>query len=674
MSTDTQQTRIKVLLIEDNPSDTLLLRAMLASQGGSTLELETVDTLTAGLQRLQHGGINLVLLDLSLPDSHGLETFLKLHAQEPAVATIVFSGLDDEEVAMRALHEGAQDYLVKGQVDKRLLVRAIRYATERKRAELALEKERELTRTLEDNIPDHIYFKDRRSRFLRVNRAQAQDFHLNHPDEAIGKTDFDIFSSEHAAQAYADEKRIMETGQPLLGIVEKETFPDGSVTWAITSKLPLYDKRHQIIGTFGISRDITELKTIQDKLAVESNLLGSIIDTIPDFIYVKDNQGRYLLDNAAHRRFLGAATLAEVEGRTVFDFFPHELATGFDADDRQVMRSGEPLINREEQATSKKGRVRWNSTSKVLLRDAAGNITGIVGVSRDITTAKEAEEKLKATNVELARSQQQLLETLADLRRSHEELKAAQMQLIQAEKMQSIGRLAAGVAHEVKNPLAILRMGADYLARTMDAADKDKADTAREMKDAVTRADKIICGLLDFAAPTELELRETELRQVIEESWRLVRHELKDLPIRVLRDFQPDLPRIRMDAPKIQQVLINLFLNAIHAMPQGGELVMRTALRTVGPEEAGHDAGSRQADRLRAGEEVVVIEVLDSGSGMSEETLSRMFDPFYTTKPAGKGTGLGLTVTKSIVEMHGGIILIRNRKEGGAIVSILLKK
>ena len=674
MSTDTQQTRIKVLLIEDNPSDTLLLRAMLASQGGSTLELETVDTLTAGLQRLQHGGINLVLLDLSLPDSHGLETFLKLHAQEPAVATIVFSGLDDEEVAMRALHEGAQDYLVKGQVDKRLLVRAIRYATERKRAELALEKERELTRTLEDNIPDHIYFKDRHSRFLRVNRAQAQDFHLNHPDEAIGKTDFDLFSSEHASQAYADEKRIMETGQPLLGIVEKETFPDGSITWAITSKLPLYDKRHQIIGTFGISRDITELKTIQDKLAVESNLLGSIIDTIPDFIYVKDNQGRYLLDNAAHRRFLGAATLAEVEGRTVFDFFPHELAKGFDADDRQVMRSGEPLINREEQATSKKGRVRWNSTSKVPLRDAAGNITGIVGVSRDITAAKEAEEKLKATNVELARSQQQLLETLADLRRSHEELKAAQMQLIQAEKMQSIGRLAAGVAHEVKNPLAILRMGADYLARTMDAADKDKADTAREMKDAVTRADKIICGLLDFAAPTELELRETELRQVIEESWRLVRHELKDLPIRVLRDFQPDLPRVRMDAPKIQQVLINLFLNAIHAMPQGGELVMRTALRTVGPEEAGHDAGSRQADRLRAGEEVVVIEVLDSGSGMSEETLSRMFDPFYTTKPAGKGTGLGLTVTKSIVEMHGGIILIRNRKEGGAIVSILLKK
>ena len=674
MSTDTQQTRIKVLLIEDNPSDTLLLRAMLASQGGSTLELETVDTLTAGLQRLQHGGINLVLLDLSLPDSHGLETFLKLHAQEPAVATIVFSGLDDEEVAMRALHEGAQDYLVKGQVDKRLLVRAIRYATERKRAELALEKERELTRTLEDNIPDHIYFKDRRSRFLRVNRAQAQDFHLNHPDEAIGKTDFDLFSSEHASQAYADEKRIMETGQPLLGIVEKETFPDGRVGWAITSKLPLYDKRHHIIGTFGISRDITELKTIQEKLAVERNLLSSIIDTIPDFIYVKDHAGRYLLDNIAHRRFLGVTTLAEVEGRTVFDFFPAELAARFDADDRQVMSSGEPLLNREEQATSKKGRVRWNATSKIPLRDAAGNITGIVGVSRDITAAKEAEEKLKATNTELARSQQQLLATLADLRRSHEQLKAAQMQLIQAEKMQSIGRLAAGVAHEVKNPLAILRMGADYLARTMDAADKDKADTAREMQDAVTRADKIIRGLLDFAAPLDLELCVTDLHPVIQEAWRLVRHELKGLPIRVVRVFNPELTRVPIDVQKIQQVLVNLFLNAIHAMPEGGELVIRTGLRTIGPEEAAHDAGSRQADRLRAGEEVVVIEVLDSGAGMSEQTLARMFDPFYTTKPAGKGTGLGLTVTKSIVEMHGGAILIRNRKEGGAIVSVLLKK
>ena len=262
----------------------------------------------------------------------------------------------------------------------------------------------------------------------------------------------------------------------------------------------------------------------------------------------------------------------------------------------------------------------------------------------------------------------------ADLRRLHEELKAAQMQLIQAEKMQSIGRLAAGVAHEVKNPLAILRMGADYLARTIDAADQAKADTAREMKDAVTRADKIICGLLDFAAPTELELCATELRPVIEEAWRLIRHELKGLPIRVIRDFKPELPRVWIDVQKIQQVLVNLFLNAIHAMPEGGELVMRTDLRTIGPQEVGHDAGSRQADRLRAGEEVVVIEVLDSGPGMSEETLARMFDPFFTTKPTGKGTGLGLTVTKSIVEMHGGAILIRNRKEGGAIVSILLKK
>jgi len=535
---------LKVLLIGGNSYEETALRQLVVGTEAGAIELECVSTLAGGLQRLRQGGISLAMLDLSLPESQGAETFSRFRAEEPFMAVIVLGAKDDDRLAVRMLHEGAQDYLVKGEMNGRLLSRLIRYAVERKRREVALEMEREFSGTLEDNIPDRIYFKDTKSRFLRINRAMAQLFHLRRPEDAVGKTDFDMFLPEHASQAFVDEARIMETGRPLIGIVEKETFPDGSIGWAMTTKLPFYDRRHNLIGTFGISRDVT--------------------------------------------------------------------------------------------------------------------------------VARQSEESLKAANAELARSQKQLLETLADLRQSHEELKAAQLQLIQAEKMQSLGRMAAGVAHEVKNPLATLRMCADYLARVLDSNDREKMATIQEMKEAVNRADTIIRGLLDFSAPRDLDIQEVDLNAVVEQSLLLVRHGLSDA-VHLVKDLSEDGLRLRMDPHKMEQVLVNVFTNAIDAMGKGGELVVRSSFRRLEQGEIAHDAGSRFADQLRTGENVAVIEVLDNGTGIPEEKLARVFDPFFTTKSTGKGTGLGLTVAKSIVEMHGGQIQIRNRKEGGAAVTVLLK-
>ena len=120
--------------------------------------------------------------------------------------------------------------------------------------------EKILLHALLDNIPDHIYFKDLQSRFVLINKAQARTLKVAHPDDAVGKTDFDFFSSEHAKQAYDDEQKIIKTGEPMIGVEEKETWPDGSITWASSTKVPLHDAHGSIIGTFGISRDITELK------------------------------------------------------------------------------------------------------------------------------------------------------------------------------------------------------------------------------------------------------------------------------------------------------------------------------------------------------------------------------------------------------------------------------
>jgi PAS domain S-box-containing protein len=667
--------KLRLLLIEDNAGDARLLRERLGDTAGIRFELEVVGTLAAGLARLDAESFDLVLLDMSLPDSAGLDTFKTVHTHTPEVPIIVLSGLDDEAVAVQTVHEGAQDYLVKADLDHRLLVRSIRYAIERKRTEEALARERDLFHTLMDNIPDRIYFKDTESRFFRINRAVAAQFQIKHPSEAVGRTDGDFFTPEHAENALADERWVIQQGQPLLGKVERDTLPDGSVTWALTSKLPLKDKQGRIVGVFGVSRDITALKKAETELQAERNLLRSLIDNLPDYIFVKDTACRYLLDNIAHRRLVGVSTPQEVEGRTAADLFPPDVAEQLTHDDLGVMSTGHPLLNKEELVTDRCGNRRWHVTTKVPLRDQEGQIAGLVGIGRDITERKNSEEQLQRNNIELARHRSELQHALDDLRQAHEQLKTAQDQLIQAEKMQSIGRLAAGVAHEVKNPLSVLRMGVDYFQRNLSTPDPNVATILRDMSDSIDRANSIIMGLLDFSVPYALDSRNENLSAIVRQSLNLVRYAFgeSETPIRLATELNDEVPPIWADRNKLMQVFVNLLTNAIHAMPLGGDLTVRTYARMLQPEEVSRDPGSRLARQFRAGDTVAVAEILDTGSGIPEEMISKVFDPFFTTKPTGKGTGLGLAVTRKIVELHHGTIEVRNRNQGGVIVTVTFK-
>jgi PAS domain S-box-containing protein len=663
----------KVLLVEDNVPDARLLAEYLSEVPGQPFELEQVVSIRDGLERLAKGGIDLILLDLSLPDSSGLASFHSIHASAPDLPIIVLSGQDDESLAIKTVHEGAQDYLVKGHVDPRLLVRSMRYAIERKRVEEALEYERDLFHTLLDNLPDKIYFKDRKSRFIRISREAAAKFKISEPSEAHGKTDFDFFLPEHAQAAYDDEQRILETNQPIIGKIEKETFPDGTVTWALTSKLPLLDKQNRVIGIFGISRDITTLKLIEDQLEAERNLLRNLINNLPDYIYVKDQNARFLLDNPAHHNFVGLKPSDDILGKSVFDFFPQPLAEQYAKDDESVIASGEPCMNREEMAVDRQNNRRWLSTTKVPLRNNQGQVIGLVGISRDITDKKLAEERLQQANIELARSKAEQEKVLEDLKKSHQDLKDAQFQLIQAEKMQTVGRLAAGVAHEVKNPLAILGMGIDYMTKNMVSPDKNVDMILQDMAEALKRADSIIMGLLDFSVPGALALQAENLTDLIEQTLSFVRHDMNNNAITLVRQMQENLPAVLLDRNKIKQVFVNVLTNAIHSMPEGGTLTIRTFTRKVEKDEIDTDLGSRQAEGFRLGQTLVVAEVLDTGHGIPGDKLTHIFDPFFTTKPTGKGTGLGLTVTRKIVELHGGDIAVRNRPGGGVAVTLKFK-
>lgn len=658
-------TVFKVLLVEDDQEDAQWLTQLLAQAGPGRFEVRHASRLDQAMHLIDDSACDLLLLDLFLPDIQGFDTFTRACAYAPQCPIIVLSVSNDEALAMRCVHEGAQDYLVKRQIDGRLLEHAVRYAVERHRVEQALARERDLLHTLLETLPDRIYFKDRQSRFIRINRALAQLFELPDPAQAVGKSDFDFFTPSHAAPALSDEQEVMRTSQPLIGKVEEETMPDGRVGWVLTTKAPLRDGAGRIIGTFGVSKDISDLKKMEGVLAAERNLLRGLIDGLPDHIYVKDPQSRFLVVNAALQRYLGEATPEAVTGKTDFDFFPREAATAFMAEEQELLRSGEPIINREAQLVDRSGQLKWILTTKVPLRDAKGRCIGLVGVNRDVTAQKLAEAQMSESNAALARREQELMAALADVNRSHQELQSIQLQLVQAEKMESIGRLAAGIAHEVKNPLAVVAMGLDYLSHVLAQAQPAGAPPETEdgplsilknMKDAVKRADGVIRGLLDFSAPSTLRTTPSDLNDAIRQALTLVRHHLVRHRVTLRMDLDETIPAVLLDMPKIQQVFVNLFLNAAQAMPDGGVLTVRTHTQT----------GNGSPD-------AVIADVEDTGQGIPDDKLGKVFDPFFTTKPPGKGTGLGLSVSKTIVELHRASISLTNRTDGGARATLVFK-
>ena len=265
----------KLLLIESDATCAPLLAT-------DAFDLVCAANLAAGLERINSHAHDLILLNLTLPDSHGLSAFSQVHAAAPQTPVVVLADAAEEEIAARTLSLGAQDYLLKPQLTPQTLTTAIRKTLDRHYCQLTHNHEGFLLQTLMNSIPDAVYFKDTRSRFLMISRALAKKHRLTDPQQAIGKTDADYFTAPHAEQALADEQTILRTGQPMEGIEENETWPDGSITWVSTTKMPLRNQSGRIVGTFGISRDITTRKLAELALAEQTRLLHKKNQQIED--------------------------------------------------------------------------------------------------------------------------------------------------------------------------------------------------------------------------------------------------------------------------------------------------------------------------------------------------------------------------------------------------------
>jgi len=332
---------------------------------------------------------------------------------------------------------------------------------------------------------------------------------------------------------------------------------------------------------------------------------------------------------------------------------------------RRYLGNETPFYQIEHRLRHKDGTYRWILSRGVARRDETGKPVRMAGSHVDLTELKKAEQDLLRANRDLHQSQTHLKTALADLGASHAQLEKTQLELIQAAKLESVGTLAAGVAHEVKNPLQIILMGLDYLDQRLAGVEEDTIVTLHDMRDAALRADAITRELLKFSTATEFDPAPADLTGVLERSLWLLRTDLNRAGVTLVKHLAEKLPPVLIDTPKIQQVLINVINNSLQAMNYKGTLMITTTtnrLENVLPER-------RQSPCLiEPAEEVVILKIHDSGPGIPDDLLLRIFDPFFTTKAVGAGSGLGLSVVKKIIELHRACIHIQNSPSGGAEV------
>ncbi|HBN74789.1 MAG TPA: hypothetical protein DD473_02990, partial [Planctomycetaceae bacterium] len=426
--------------------------------------------------------------------------------------------------------------------------------TRRKNTEAAFEQESALMHALLSNIPDSIYFKDRESRFIRINKSMAEKFNLASPEESLGKTDHDFFTSEHAEQARKDELRILETGEPLVSLIECETWADRQDTWCSTTKMPLRDIQGNIIGTFGISRDITSLIQTEQALERERDLSQALMNGLPDVIFYKDRQGHFTMGNQALAEYFGLEHPDQLIGKTDYDFTPPELAACFEEDDQRVMRSGDKLIAREEVNEDSHGNVTYFLTTKVPIRNSDGEVTGLVGIGRDITSLKMAQRELT-----IARDQ-------ADA----------------ANRAKS--DFLANMSHEIRTPMnAVIGMTELLEDTKLNESQRDYLRMVRESGEVLL---ELINDILDFskieAGKFTLDHIPFDLHEMIGDTTKSIAVRAHRKKLELALHIAPEVPHgITGDPGRLRQIMVNLIGNAIK-FTERGEVVVEVSAEDRG--------------------------------------------------------------------------------------------
>lgn len=543
MNNRTSAKTIKILLVEDSPTVAFHITDLLAQSRESVFVIEHTTTLKSSFEKLSDEGIDVVLLDLGLPDSYGLDTFTRMHERAPDAAVVVFTGVDDQELALEALRQGAQDYLVKGQVDGPILVRAIRYAIERKQAEEFLRESEEQHRTLLEAMPDIVYKIDSEGYFKYVNPAVSG---LGYdPEDLIGEHFSLIIHPEDLASV--SRASVLP---PLLGVY---TGMEGAPK--------LLDERRTGVR---MTRDLTLRLIPKD--------------------WSRENE---------QELFFGSLT-----------------SYG------EVTAVGHYALNK---------------------RTLVKKFAGTVGIIKDITGRIQSEQ----------------------------EKASLEAQLRQSQKMEAVGRLAGGIAHDMNNVLGAV-MGSASALQAETAEEHPHAADISNILTACKKGRDLTRDLLGFARKGKYVKETFSINDIALDACSLLERTIPKT-IKVAACLQEDIRLVEGDRSQIHHALMNVCINAADAMNGSGELTIAT--RNISSPTVGDEKTPQAPPEV----EYVELTVKDTGLGMDTETLQKVFDPFFTTKSKGeKSTGLGLSMVYGVMKNHGGEVTIASKPHEGTVVTFLL--
>jgi PAS domain S-box-containing protein len=426
-------------------------------------------------------------------------------------------------------------------------------------------------------------------------------------------------------------ERVLREGQ-IIGLANHTVLvrPDGTEVPIDDSAAPIYDDAGTIVGVVLVFRDITERRRAEKAKAT----LAAIVESSDDAIISKDLNGRIVTWNAGAERLFGHRE-QEVIGRPITLIIPHSHLNE-ETMILQRIRDGERIDHYETVRQRKDGSLLDISLTVSPIRDGLGNIVGASKVARDITRRKFVEEALRESEERFRRQAQEL-----------------EQQLIMSGRLVSLGEVTASMAHEFNNPLGIIMGFVEDMLSSTDPADPNYR-TLQIIDEEAKRCRQVVSDLMEYARPKSTEFRSTSIVDVIEKTLQLVENRLYKQKVSVEKTLAPELPRIQADSPQLEQVLVNLYLNAIDAMPEGGKLIVES--RMV------------QTDSTA---QMVEITVADTGFGIAETDLGKIFQPFFTAKKR-RGMGLGLPICQRIVKNHGGRIEVKSQQGVGTTFMIYL--
>jgi PAS domain S-box-containing protein len=639
-----------LLVVEDNPGDARLLLEMFDEQGAHNTELTHVESMSEAEKHLAGGEVDIILLDLGLPDAHGLEAVRRAHAVAPRVPLVVLTGLDDEALAVQALQAGAQDYLIKGQIDARGLLRALRYAIERKISQETLLAEAEQLRMSEARVRESKQHLSRAQELAEIGSFEhdLRTRQVTWSDNlyAIFGVDRQSFPVSRVSELFdpADRARFLDSFRDhAAGIVTRPTEfriirPDGDCRTIIVESASSADEHGAAGILLGTVRDVTSAKAAEatrqqgdEALRRSARLLEAAQEVAELGSWVSDPTRAASLEWSPEVYRIFGLEERDFDHRieTFFEMVhPADLASVIEA--RRLTIEDGRAYRIDHRIVRPDGSIRWVHQRARVFRDAEGQPPQMIGIIQDITEKRLFEQ-----------------------------------QLAQSRKMEAIGNLTGGMAHDFNNLLGVIIGNLDLL-RSRHAGRLLGDELVGEALDAATRGAELTRSLLAFARRQPLQAQRIALNEAVTGTTKLLLRVLGER-VEVSLDLAPEVWPVVADPVQLEAALVNLATNARDAMPEGGKLTIATSNRRLDEDYVAHHSEVAPGD-------YVMTEVSDTGTGIAPELAARIFEPFVTTKGPGEGTGLGLAMVFGYMKQSGGHINVYSEPGIGTTFRLYLPR